>query len=176
MAKNKIPEPELKPEPTRGQPFSVEMIKQVAEVMSRHDLSEVDLDTDTGRMRMRRGPRSITAMPIAMSMPAAQAAAAPSAGPAAAPIKPAEATKPSRGLLDVKSEALGTFYSRPNPESEPYVKVGSKVTPTTVVGLIEAMKMFNEITAGLTGTVAEVLVENQQAVEYGTVLFKVDPS
>ena len=109
-----------------------------------------------------------------MSMPAPPAAP-PAAGPAAQ-TRPAEAAKPAKTLLEVKSEALGTFYSRPNPESDPYVKVGSKVTAKTVVGLIEAMKMFNEITAGVTGTIAEILVENQQAVEYGTVLFRVDPS
>jgi acetyl-CoA carboxylase biotin carboxyl carrier protein len=171
MGRSKVPNEE----PQRGQPFSVETIKQLAELMSKHDLSEVDLDTDTGRLRLRRGPRGIvSAMPMSMSMPAQPVA--PSAALAALPAKPAEAAKPTKSLIEIKSEALGTFYSRPNPESEAYVKVGSKVNQKTVVGLIEAMKMFNEITAGVTGTIAEVLVENQQAVEYGTVLFRVDPS
>ena len=169
MGRSKVPSDE----PQRGQPFSVETIKQLAEVMTKHDLSEVDLDTDTGRLRMRRGPRGfVSAMP--MPMPMSAPSTATPAAPTALSAKPAESAKKS--LLEIKSEALGTFYSRPNPESEPYVKVGSKITPKTVVGLIEAMKMFNEITAGVTGTIAEVLIDNQQAVEYGTVLFRVDPS
>src|SRR5207244_13020392 len=127
----------------------------------------------SGRPRIARGPRGIVStMPMPMTMPA-HVAPAHTTAPSSARTEPG---KPSKALLEIKSEALGTFYSRPNPESEPYVKVGSKVTPTTVVGLIEAMKMFNEITAGVTGTVAEILIENQQAVEYGTVLFRVDPS
>jgi acetyl-CoA carboxylase biotin carboxyl carrier protein len=150
------------------QPNGPDLVKQLAELMKEYDLSEVCLDTEVGRVRLRRGPLespvSNVVVPQANSSPAKPQERAP---------EPAKSSKP---LLEVKSEALGTFYCRPNPESEPYVKVGSRVTPTTVVGLIEAMKMFNEISAGVTGTIVEVLVENQQAVEYGTVLFKVDPS
>src|SRR6516162_7991170 len=113
MGRSKVPNEE----PQRGQPFSVETIKQLAELMSKHDLSEVDLDTDTGRLRLRRGPRGIvSAMPMSMSMPAQPVA--PSAALAALPAKPAEAAKPTKSLIEIKSEALGTFYSRPNPESE----------------------------------------------------------
>jgi acetyl-CoA carboxylase biotin carboxyl carrier protein len=150
------------------QPFGVELVKQLAEVMDEHDLSEVCFDTETGRVRIRRGA-------LVQSAPIAAHAPAPAAMSAKSEAK-AEPAKPSKQLLEIKSEALGTFYSRANPESEPYVKVGTRVTPTTVVGLIEAMKMFNEITAGVSGTVAEILIENQQPVEYGTVMFKVDPS
>lgn len=159
-------------EPTTGQPFDVDMVRELAEVMTKHDLSEVDLDTDAGRLRLRRGPRTVAA--------AAPLSAPPAAVPAALPTptagQPVDKPKPSRSTLEIKSEAIGIFYARPKPEQDPYVKVGSKVTATTVIGLIEAMKMFNEITAGVSGTIAEVLVDNQQPVEYGTVLFRVDPS
>ena len=74
------------------------------------------------------------------------------------------------------SELIGTFYTRPNPDAEPYVKVGGRVQPNTVVGLIEAMKLYNDVLAGCSGVIVEALVENQQAVEYGQVLFKVDPT
>ncbi len=149
------------------QPDGVDLVKQVAELMSKYDLSEVVLETDAARVRVRRGALMHTTHAPTHATP-------PSSQPKSEhKTEPAKSSKP---LLEVKSEALGTFYSRVNPESEPYVKVGSRVTPTTVVGLIEAMKMFNEITAGVSGTIVEILVENQQAVEYGTVLFKVDPS
>jgi acetyl-CoA carboxylase biotin carboxyl carrier protein len=79
-------------------------------------------------------------------------------------------------LHEIKAETPGTFYAAANPGAEPYVRVGSRVTPTTVVGLIEAMKLFNEVAAGCSGVVAEILVENQQPVEYDQVLFRVDPT
>jgi acetyl-CoA carboxylase biotin carboxyl carrier protein len=71
---------------------------------------------------------------------------------------------------------VGTFYSRATPDTEPYVKVGGRVTPATVVGLVEAMKLYNDVQAGCAGVIAEILVENQQPVEYDQVLFRVDPS
>ena len=69
---------------------------------------------------------------------------------------------------------VGTFYNREKPESPPYVAVGAKVNERTIVGLLEAMKLFNEVYAECSGVIAEVLVENQQFVEYGQVLFRVD--
>jgi acetyl-CoA carboxylase biotin carboxyl carrier protein len=70
----------------------------------------------------------------------------------------------------------GTFYARPNPEAPPYVSVGSRVTPNTVVCKIEAMKIFNDLEAECSGVITEICVEDAQPVEYNTVLFKVDPA
>ncbi|MBY0524906.1 MAG: acetyl-CoA carboxylase biotin carboxyl carrier protein [Gemmataceae bacterium] len=139
--------------------------------MSQHDLSEIDLREGDLRIRLARGTLGPTVTTIA-APPVALPTAAPVApsGPAAAPAKPAKA------LTEIKSPTPGTFYSKPNPESETFVRVGSRVSPTTVVCIIEAMKIFNEITADCTGVVAEILVENQQAVEYGQVLFRIDPT
>lgn len=174
---------------TSGPPLSIETVdtvKAMAEIMSQHELSEIDIETDAGRIRMRRGPRWASQQ-LPFPSPIASAAA-PSLGtafmglPATAGAAPAPspasnaAPEPGKKLLEIKSETLGTFYSKPNPEAEPYVKVGSRVTEKTVVGLIEAMKIFNEVLAGVSGVITEVLVENQQPVEYGTVLFRVDPS
>jgi len=89
---------------------------------------------------------------------------------------PQSSAAPAKQLIEIKSPTPGTFYAAPSPDAEPFVRVGSKVQPDTVVCLIEAMKVFNEITADCTGTIVAVMVENQQPVEYGQVLFKVDPT
>ena len=77
--------------------------------------------------------------------------------------------------MEIKSPIVGTFYATPSPDSEPYVDIGTEVSPQTVVCIIEAMKVMNEIKAETTGTIVKILVTNGQAVEYGQVLFKVRP-
>jgi len=95
-------------------------------------------------------------------------ASAPAAAPAAAP--------PVTNLVEVKSPMVGTFYKSPEPGSEAYVKVGSRVTTGQVVCIIEAMKIMNEIESEVQGVVREVCVENAQPVEFGQVLFQLDPN
>lgn len=156
--------------PKNGGPFDVATIRQLVALMSRHGLSEIDLSRGEERIRLRRGPRhGFDSAPMAPP-PAVETTEA-----AKAPTAP-EPAKPARPATPIKSPTPGTFYAAPTPGAEPYVKVGSRVTPTTVVCMIEAMKIFNEIQADCTGVVTEVLVDNQQAVEYGQVLFNVDPS
>ncbi|MGQ9606206.1 MAG: acetyl-CoA carboxylase biotin carboxyl carrier protein, partial [Thermogutta sp.] len=79
-------------------------------------------------------------------------------------------------LLLIRSPMVGTFYAAPDPDSPPYVKVGDHVGPETVVGIVEAMKVFNELPAEVSGKIVAVLVENGEPVEYGQPLFKVDPA
>jgi acetyl-CoA carboxylase biotin carboxyl carrier protein len=150
-------------------PFDVRTIKYLVGLMSQHDLSEIDLREGNLRIRLRRGAREVVVSP----QPAPPPAAVPAPTPPAPPAAP-EAGSPTLHLI--KSPTPGTFYSAPSPDAEPFVRVGSRVTPTTVVCIIEAMKIFNEITADCTGVITEVSVENQQPVEYGQVLFKVDPT
>jgi acetyl-CoA carboxylase biotin carboxyl carrier protein len=139
--------------------------------MSRHDLSEIDLREGDLRIRLRRGSRNGVA-------PAAIPTSTPVAPPAppAVEVGPPPVEKPSKQLIPIKSPTPGTFYSAPSPDAEAFVRVGSRVTPTTVVCVIEAMKIFNEIQAECTGVIAEILVDNQQPVEYGQALFMVDPN
>ncbi|MBX9682023.1 MAG: acetyl-CoA carboxylase, biotin carboxyl carrier protein [Gemmataceae bacterium] len=140
--------------------------------MTQHDLSEIDLREGMQRLRLRRGAKQVPVLTsMAPSMPAP--AAAPKSAEPAAPTNPAA---PARNLIEIKSELVGTFYGKPNPESPTYVSKGAKVTPTTVVCQIEAMKLFNEITAGVSGTIAEVCVENGKYVEFNQVLFRVEPA
>ena len=95
--------------------------------------------------------------------------------PVAAPGSPAPAAAPPSHLVEIKSPMVGTFYSAPEPGAEPYVKAGSRVATGQVVCIIEAMKIMNEIESEVAGVVREVLVENAQPVEFGQLLFRVDP-
>jgi acetyl-CoA carboxylase biotin carboxyl carrier protein len=150
-------------------PFDVRTIKYLVGLMSQHDLSEIDLREGELRIRLRRGARKVLISP-SPSPPAAPSLPATPSSPPAAP----EATASTPNLHLIKSPTPGTFYTAPSPDAEPFVRVGTRVTPTTVVCVIEAMKIFNEITADCTGVIKEILVENQQPVEFGQVLFKVD--
>jgi acetyl-CoA carboxylase biotin carboxyl carrier protein len=147
-------------------------IKELVALMGRHDLTEIDLQEGELRIQLRRGPKETT---ILSPPPASMPPAAVTPPTPASPSKP-QAAKPAKDLLTIKSPTPGTFYSSSSPDADAFVGIGSRVTPTTVVCLIEAMKIFNEITADCNGVITEVLAENQQPVEYGQVLFKVDPT
>jgi len=154
-------------------PFDVATVRALIALMSRHDLSEIDLRHGEQRIRLRRGAlkTTVTAMPPlgAMQMPAASPA--PSSKPAAAETPAAQ-----KKLIDIKSPTPGTFYARPSPDAEAFVKVGSRVEAKSVVCLIEAMKLYTEIQAECSGVITEILVENAQPVEFDQVLFRVDPT
>lgn len=157
-----------------SRPFDLRTIKNLVALMTRHDLSEIDLREGNLRIRLRRGPQGA---PIVTTMQPAVPQTTPST-PAnqETPATGPEALKTGKALIPIKSPTPGTFYSAPNPGAEPFVQVGARVTPNTVICMIEAMKIFNEIQAECTGVIAEILVENQQPVEYGQVLFQVDPT
>lgn len=158
-------------------PFDVRTIKALVALMTQHDLSEIDLREGTQRLRLRRGVHQTLVAnnmtPAPMAAPPSSAFSAPSAPPVSAKDG---AVAPAKKLIEIKSQTVGTFYASPNPDAPPFVKVGAKVTPTTVVGLIEAMKLFNEVPAECNGTLVEILVDNQQPVEFGQVLMRVDPA
>jgi acetyl-CoA carboxylase biotin carboxyl carrier protein len=156
-------------------PFDVRTIKDLVLLMSRHDLSEIDLREGDLRIRLRRGPQGVTVAGGAVTTLLPASMPAPTV-PTAAEPKPVadEQARQSKGGHEIKSPTPGTFYASSSPDAEPFVKVGSKVTPDTVVCLIEAMKIFNEITADCSGTITEICVNNQQPVEFGQVLFTVE--
>jgi acetyl-CoA carboxylase biotin carboxyl carrier protein len=157
------------PKNDRG-PFDVPTIRLLAALMSRHDLSEIDLRDGDQRVRLLRGGQVVTAV----SAPAIHASAPSATALSSADPAPA-AEKPVRSLIEIKSEGIGIFFTRPKPEADPFVHVGSRVQPDSVVGLIEAMKLYSDIQAGCTGVIAEILVNDEQPVEYDQVLFRVDP-
>jgi acetyl-CoA carboxylase biotin carboxyl carrier protein len=142
--------------------------------MDRHDLNEIDLTDGAKRIRLRRGLRGPLAVPTVLPAPVLpppiDVKAADSKGPAETSAKPARPT------ILIKSPGVGTFYIASKPGAEPFVRVGSRVTPTTVVGILEAMKILNEIPAECSGVITKILVENQQPVEHDQELFLVDPA
>jgi acetyl-CoA carboxylase biotin carboxyl carrier protein len=149
-------------------PFDVPTIEQLVALMSKHELSEIDLREGERRICLRRGISTPPAAPTPFAEPSSSAPA-----PVSQPQEPAPS---GRQLVEIKSPAVGTFYAQEKPGSPPYVTVGARVTPTTVVCQIEAMKIFNEITADCSGVLVEVCVQNKEFVEFGTVLFRVDPN
>jgi acetyl-CoA carboxylase biotin carboxyl carrier protein len=153
-------------------PFDVRTIKVLVRLMAEHDLNEIDLRDGALRVRLLRGVTRGAAPAPAMTAAPAPAVSAPAA---AAPKEAAAPAAPTRKLIDIKSPSVGTFYESPNPEAPPFVRVGDRVTPATVVGLVEAMKTFNEIPADCSGAIVEQLVRNGEGIEFDTVLFRVDP-
>ena len=126
----------------------------------------------TGVVITRTGGGFAGGMPVGYAPPMLQAAPV-----AAAPAAAEEPVRPAASLLkEIKSPMVGTFYASPEPGAGPYVKVGSRVSGGTTVCIIEAMKIMNEIEAEVTGTVREVCVEDAQPVEFGQVLYRVDPN
>jgi acetyl-CoA carboxylase biotin carboxyl carrier protein len=153
-------------------PFDVETVRQLVRLMRRFDLSEVSLQDGDRRVRLRRG----TAAPIAPVAYVPPAFAAPTAAAAPAPATGAAPAAPASKLIEIKSPMVGTFYAKPAPDKDDYVKVGARVTAETVVCKIEAMKIFNDLAAGCAGVIAEICVQNGEFVEYDQVLFRVEPS
>jgi acetyl-CoA carboxylase biotin carboxyl carrier protein len=156
-------------------PFDVQTIRSLVALMSRHDLSEIDLREGDQRIRLRRGQLGpVAAAPAAPQMPAPTGHAAPT--PTAPTTDAQPAKPPAKALHTITCPTPGTFYAAPNPNEKPFVQVGSRVTPTTIVCIIEAMKVMNEIPADCSGVITEVLAENQQPVEFNQPLFRVDTS
>lgn len=160
--------------PISNESFNLDKLKELIELMEKHDLTDVHLRHGAEQWRLRRGPQVVAAAPAAPAAFAAPLAPAPVAGVPAAPAPAAAA--PASHLVDIKSPIVGTHYASPAPEDPPYVSVGSRVSADTVVCTVEAMKVFNQITADVSGTIEEVLVGNGDPVESGQVLFRVNPN
>jgi acetyl-CoA carboxylase biotin carboxyl carrier protein len=153
--------------------FDLGRIRDLIELMKEFDLNEIDLRQQEQRIRLCRGgppvaPVFAAPQPAAVSAPAA----ASSPAPASESPRPAE----DANLVLIRSPMVGTFYSRANPKAEPFVKVGDRVDKETTICIVEAMKVFNEIPAEISGRVVAVLVDDEEAVDFGRPLFKIDTS
>jgi acetyl-CoA carboxylase biotin carboxyl carrier protein len=153
--------------------FEVGRIRRLVELMKEHDLSEIDLRESRQRIRICRGPKE---PPRSAYSPPPPPASSPTSAPGLQPLAAGPAPAEAANIALIKSPMVGTFYIRPNPKAEPYIKVGDRVETTTTVCIIEAMKVFNEIPAEVRGKVVAVLCEDGEAVEFDKPLFKVDTS
>jgi acetyl-CoA carboxylase biotin carboxyl carrier protein len=152
-------------------------IKAIIDLMRKNSLSEFELEKQDFKIKLKRGGIG-AALPVEESPVVSYALPAP--GPAATglapPAPPALPPPPASSLLEIKSPMIGTFYRAASPESADYVEIGTEVAPETVVCLIEAMKVMNEIKAEVKGVVTHILVENAKPVEFGQPLFRIRPT
>lgn len=154
--------------------MDIDEIKTLTQLMVDNDLAEIIIRDGEKRVMLRRRGSGVehvihaAPMPTAIPQPAVQAAAAPAPSTPAAPA-------PDAGLLKVTSPMVGTFYSSSNPESPPFVRIGDRINPESVVCIIEAMKVFNEIKAEVSGVVESIEIQNGSPVEFGQILLRVRP-
>jgi acetyl-CoA carboxylase biotin carboxyl carrier protein len=158
--------------------LDLKQIKQVIDLMKRSELSEFAFEEEGFKLKIRRGANGLPVVSsqssnVQHAAPVQSAPAPVAAAPAAAAAPVPVAGADEAGVIYIKSPMVGTFYRSASPESKPYAENGTKVTETSVVCIIEAMKIMNEIQSEVKGTVLEILVENGQPVEYGQKLFKV---
>lgn len=155
--------------------MDLKQIKQIIDLMKRSDLTEFAVEEEGFKLKIRRGHNGA---PIVTSNGGSVAAVpempANSSSASAAPLAVAPGgEKEEAGFSYIKAPMVGTFYRSPSPESPPFAEINAKVSENSVICIIEAMKIMNEIQAEAKGTVVEILVENGQPVEYGQRLFKI---
>ena len=151
-------------------------IKAIIDLMKKNSITEFELEEKDSKLRLKRGLSGGAA--VAQGDDAVQMIPAPVAAALALPAATATVPTPAvnSGEIDIKSPMIGTFYRSPSPESVSYVEVGAEVNPETVVSIIEAMKVMNEIKAEVKGVITQILVENGKPVEFGQPMFKVQPA
>ena len=153
-------------------------IRQLIKLMVDNDLTEIDLEGEGEKVKLKRGGSGAPGGAVQYVQ-----APPPDQAPGSAPAAPAPASggtdagddDDDDGTITIDSPMVGTFYSASSPDADPFLSAGDSVKPETVACIIEAMKVFNEIKAEVSGKVTEVLVENGQSVEFGQPLFKVKP-
>jgi len=155
-----------------GAVFDLQRLRALIELMQEHDVAEIDLREGVQRIRIAR-TQAAPAMPVGEATRHVAATVSLAHTPAPTPT-PAAPAADGPNIVIIRSPMVGTFYSRPNPNAEPFVKIGDHLEPETTVCIIEAMKMFNEIPAETRGRIVAVLVEDEEPVDHGRPLFKVD--
>ena len=159
----------------QGDVFDVRKVRRLVELMNEHELAEIDLKQADQRIRLRRGLEpTVTYGTAPPPLPAQAPVVAPAAS--SSPESAASSESDDSNATFVTSPMVGTFYSASGPDAAPFVSVGDQVSPDSVVCILEAMKVFNEIPAGCSGKIVSCLVENGDAIEFGQKLFQVQAS
>ncbi len=158
-------------------------VKKLIEMLDGSTVDSIEISSDKGmKLRISKSPHQRAAA-VTMAAPLA-APVAPAVLPSAVPARPAEegvtaapkAEAPTVSLLEIKSPMVGTYYAAPEPGAKPYVNVGDRITKGQIVCIIEAMKIMNELESEFSGVVREVNVTDAHPVEYGQVLYRLDPT
>jgi acetyl-CoA carboxylase biotin carboxyl carrier protein len=161
--------------PLEGGTVDLKDIKAIIDLMRKNSLSEFELERQDFKIKLKRA-NSGPAVPMDELAPASYPIALPPVGGVPAPGPITTTSLPNPTLLEIKSPMIGTFYRAPSPDAADYVEIGTEVNPETVVCLIEAMKVMNEIKAEVKGVVTHILVENAKPVEFGQPLFRIKPT
>lgn len=151
--------------------IDLKQMERLMAMMLQNEITELHYQHGELRIELKRAQEVVTPVITATTMPAAQFTAPQAAPPVPSPAEP----DADAGLVPIASPMVGTYYEASDPDTPPFVKVGSTVTQDTTVCLIEAMKVFNEIKAEVDGTVERIVVRNADAVEYGQALYMVRP-
>jgi acetyl-CoA carboxylase biotin carboxyl carrier protein len=157
-------------------------IQELIKIVNKSNIGEVSIEQKDFRVTIKQKEDKITqvvsAAPVQMAAPvvAPQAAAAPASAPAPAAEKPKAAAPQADNLITVKSPMIGTFYRKSSPDKPNFVEVGSEIAPGSVLCIIEAMKLFNEIESEVKGKIVKILVEDASPVEFDQPLFLVEPA
>jgi acetyl-CoA carboxylase biotin carboxyl carrier protein len=151
------------------------LLKKLVRIVEQSGVDEIEVEEEGLRVRISRGGHA--SAPVMMAAPAAAAMmAAPAAVAAAVPAPAVAPAPPEKKYHEIKSPIVGTFYRAPAPDADSYVEIGHEVQAKSVLCIIEAMKLMNEIESDVAGKVVKILVENGQPVEYNQPLFLIDPS
>ncbi len=153
--------------------MELEQIRELIGLMKDNDMTEIRLNEGETRLLLKRGSEQVNTPVLVSQSPASPAPVA--SAPYAAAQQEAMEEQEDDGLVTINSPMVGTFYAAPSPDDPPFAKANDRVNPETVVCIVEAMKVMNEIKAEVSGTIVTVLAENAKAVEFGQPLFKVKP-
>ena len=149
-------------------------IKRLVELVESSTINHLSLDEDGTKIEIKK--ESVSTTSVVLPQHIQPAPVAPVAAAAPTPTSPTDSAAPvDDNLTDIKAEMVGTFYQSPTPDSPAFVKVGDRIEKGTVLCVIEAMKLFNEIESEVSGVIKEICVNNEQAIEFGQTLFRISP-